>query len=104
MCEFQSLAYLVCRLLLEKKNPSSSHSMHVHKNFFLLSSIRLPQSTTLFADTTLFRSLKAAPRGGVLKPAVEAPVRRWPRPRAPRRAASLESGKARSKTARPGRG
>src|SRR3712207_6446309 len=49
--ELQSRQYLVCRLLLEKKNTGSSLF------FFLM--IRRPPRSTLFPYTTLFRSLAA---------------------------------------------
>src|SRR3989441_657950 len=62
--ELQSLAYLVCRLLLEKK---ISHESKTYLDkagittacfFFLM--IRRPPRSTLFPYTTLFRSLRAS--------------------------------------------
>src|SRR2546425_341986 len=55
--ELQSLAYLVCRLLLEKKNKTSpTRTSHASAScvFFLM--IRRPPRSTLFPYTTLFRS------------------------------------------------
>src|SRR3989441_1067210 len=73
--ELQSLAYLVCRLLLEKKkqhtlNPAYSADTccaffcvrapdHVFLYFFFLM-IRRPPRSTLFPYTTLFRSVVGA--------------------------------------------
>src|SRR2546425_412717 len=64
--ELQSLAYLVCRLLLEKKKHKSdivdSHtdaaSLCSLLIFFFLM-IRRPPRSTLFPSTTLFRSVNA---------------------------------------------
>src|SRR2546425_567726 len=68
--ELQSLAYLVCRLLLEKKKEAAharprarldcnysfqdSHVLYLLFIFFLM--IRRPPRSTLFPYTTLFRS------------------------------------------------
>src|SRR5205823_5014016 len=49
--ELQSLAYLVCRLLLEKKNLDDTYGSIVF--LFIL---RRPRRSTLFPYTTLFRS------------------------------------------------
>src|SRR6266404_4959179 len=68
--ELQSLAYLVCRLLLEKKNtrrPSGARRgarrpparAPARALFFLM--IRRPPRSTLFPYTTLFRSHKPEP-------------------------------------------
>src|SRR2546423_1861247 len=74
--ELQSLAYLVCRLLLEKKNTNInamqclgvSHVFphiymsyfqpleHSYVFFFFFLMIRRPPRSTLFPYTTLFRS------------------------------------------------
>src|SRR2546425_918611 len=58
--ELQSLAYLVCRLLLEKKNQTGAERMphdlsHLSFLVFFLM-IRRPPRSTLFPYTTLFRS------------------------------------------------
>src|SRR5687767_9463436 len=61
--ELQSLAYLVCRLLLEKKKKRNEdilrytmRALHLHIFFFLM--IPPPPRSTLFPYTTLFRSGK----------------------------------------------
>src|SRR5437762_2638708 len=68
--------YLVCRLLLEKKN--APHSYHP---FFIMT--RRPSRSTLFPYTTLFRSHRRGngkrERGNVVRPG------RWPAPRHHRR-------------------
>src|SRR6266404_2361076 len=70
--ELQSLAYLVCRLLLEKKKHLSSTALArssalseslrlfsgLYRSFFFLM-IRRPPISTLFPYTTLFRSPSA---------------------------------------------
>src|SRR5205823_264257 len=54
--ELQSLAYLVCRLLLEKKKKICFNSYYFFSYFFFLS-ISPPPCSTLFPYTTLFRSI-----------------------------------------------
>src|SRR2546425_959218 len=63
--ELQSLAYLVCRLLLEKKKndqpkPNTVHTLtscsFSYCCFFFFLMIRRPPRSTLFPYTTLFRS------------------------------------------------
>src|SRR5687767_5619499 len=61
--ELQSLAYLVCRLLLEKKNKDFVFYPHIHQSGVATESHKLfllmlppPPTSTLFPYTTLFRS------------------------------------------------
>src|SRR2546425_1258574 len=65
--ELQSLAYLVCRLLLEKKKNNHKHTLYsstfVTLLFFFFLMIRRPPRSTLFPYTTLFRSTYALAKG-----------------------------------------
>src|SRR5687767_7217791 len=58
--ELQSLAYLVCRLLLEKKKKKIIKNIYIYHVFyfffFFFLLIRRPPRSTLFPYTTLFRS------------------------------------------------
>src|SRR5229473_1955848 len=77
--ELQSLAYLVCRLLLEKKKKieysgGAARPQHIHYRtmfaqskvgrggYFFFLMIRRPPRSTLFPYTTLFRSGSGSPR------------------------------------------
>src|SRR5687767_4531255 len=58
--ELQSLAYLVCRLLLEKKKNITYHHHHHPSNYqYIFLTIQRPPRSTLFPYTTLFRSDRA---------------------------------------------